>query len=126
MPGPSSARARSGTRGAASCCGSTSWPASSTGSIRCPGAIARWRRVAAIEPGAGVPDGLVVDVEGCIWVALWEGWAVRRYSPDGELLGVVEVPAALVTKPAFGGPDLADLYITTAAYGSPDAPPPPA
>lgn len=82
------------------------------------GTIAGRRRLATIEKSAGQPDGLVVDAEGCIWVALWEGWAVRRYAPDGTLLGIIEIPAARVTKPAFGGDGLDDLYATTA---SPDA-----
>lgn len=85
------------------------------------GAIAGRRPLAAIEQGAGDPDGLVVDAEGCIWVALWEGWSVRRYGADGTLLGVLELPVARVTKPAFGGPDLDDLYVTTASPEAPDA-----
>jgi sugar lactone lactonase YvrE len=85
------------------------------------GAIAGRRRIATIEDGAGSPDGLVVDAEGCIWVALWEGWALRRYGPDGTHLATVEVPASRVTKPAFGGESLTDLYITTARPEEPDA-----
>jgi sugar lactone lactonase YvrE len=85
------------------------------------GAIARRRRLAAIERGSGDPDGLIVDAEGFIWVALWDGWSVRRYAPDGTHVGTIDVPAARVTKPAFGGHDLDDLYITTAAADSPDA-----
>ena len=81
------------------------------------GTISNRRRIATIDPGDGFPDGLAVDAEGAIWVALWEGWAVRRYAPDGELLAAVDVPAARVTKPAFGGPELDRLYITTAALG---------
>jgi sugar lactone lactonase YvrE len=84
-------------------------------------AIANRRRIVTIDESAGSPDGLVVDAEGCVWVARWEGWAVRRYSPDGTLLGVVEVPAARVTKPAFGGSALDELYITTAAPDAPDS-----
>jgi sugar lactone lactonase YvrE len=84
-------------------------------------AISNRRRMVTIEEGAGSPDGLVVDAEGCVWVALWDGWAVRRYSPERTLLGVVEVPAARVTKPAFGGPALEELYITTAAPDAPDS-----
>jgi sugar lactone lactonase YvrE len=84
------------------------------------GAISNRRRIATIEEGAGSPDGLVVDAEGYLWVALWDGWAVRRYSPDGTLHGVVEVPVARVTKPAFGGAELDDVYITTAAPKAPD------
>jgi len=64
--------------------------------------------------GSGIPDGLVVDAEGCLWVAFWGGHAVRRYSPAGELLAELPVPATQPSCPAFGGPDLADLYVTTA------------
>jgi sugar lactone lactonase YvrE len=85
------------------------------------GAISNRRRLVTIEEGAGSPDGLVVDAEGYVWVALWNGWAVRRYSPDGTLHSIVDVPAARVTKPAFGGPALDDVYITTAAPATPDA-----
>jgi sugar lactone lactonase YvrE len=84
------------------------------------GTIARRRRLVTIEKSAGYPDGLVVDADGCIWVALWEGWAVRRYAPDGTLLAVVELPVARVTKPAFGGDALNDLYVTTASPDEPD------
>jgi sugar lactone lactonase YvrE len=69
----------------------------------------------------GHPDGLVVDAEGCLWVAFWGGGQVRRYSPQGELAEVIDVPAARTTKAAFGGPDLSDLYITTAAGDEPHA-----
>ena len=64
--------------------------------------------------GSGTPDGLVVDAEGCLWVAFWGGSAVRRYSPTGELLAELPVPVSQPSCPAFGGPDLADLYVTTA------------
>lgn len=65
----------------------------------------------------GNPDGLVVDEEGMIWVALFRAAEVRRYSPDGRLLCVVKLPASNVTSCCFGGPTLSDLYITTAARG---------
>ncbi|MEJ5913592.1 SMP-30/gluconolactonase/LRE family protein [Pseudokineococcus sp. 1T1Z-3] len=61
----------------------------------------------------GGPDGLAVDEEGCVWAALFGGSAVQRISPDGELLAVVEVGVGQVTACAFGGPELADLFITT-------------
>ena len=78
------------------------------------GAIANPRQLVAIPPQVGVLDGLAVDAEGYVWVALWGGWAVHRYTPSGALDRVVELPTALVSSCAFGGPDLADLYITTA------------
>jgi sugar lactone lactonase YvrE len=59
------------------------------------------------------PDGLTVDADGGVWVALFGGGVVRRYTPDGRLDGVVEVPAAQVTACAFGGPGLDRLYVTT-------------
>ncbi|MEV5727602.1 MULTISPECIES: SMP-30/gluconolactonase/LRE family protein [Streptomyces] len=75
------------------------------------------RPLAEIEEGAGFPDGLTVDAEGCVWVALWDGGAVRRYTPGGELDRVVPLPAPRVTACAFGGTDLRDLYVTTARVG---------
>lgn len=73
-------------------------------------------------PGDGVvPDGLVVDAAGCLWVALWGGSAVHRYSPGGELLAAYPVPVSQPTCPAFGGPELADLYLTTAWEGMGEA-----
>jgi sugar lactone lactonase YvrE len=76
------------------------------------------RRVfAAIEDGAGHPDGSTVDAEGCVWTALFGGWGVRRYSPAGQLLRTVPFPVANVTKIAFGGPDLRTAYATTARKG---------
>ncbi len=79
------------------------------------GRIADRRQLVAID--RGWPDGLTVDAEGCLWVALWDGWGIRRYAPDGTLLSTVEVPAQRVTSCAFGGPDLSTLYITTATVG---------
>ncbi len=78
------------------------------------GTISGRRPVVSIEPGVGHPDGLTVDADGCIWVALWDGSVVRKYTPDGELAGVVDVPAARPTSCAFGGPEQDVLYITTA------------
>ncbi|KUL44881.1 SMP-30/gluconolactonase/LRE family protein [Streptomyces regalis] len=81
------------------------------------------RPLVEIEDGAGFPDGLTVDAEGCVWVALWEGSAVRRYTPDGELDRVIPLPVPRVTACAFAGPDLTDLYITTARVGLASPPP---
>ncbi|MFI5688328.1 SMP-30/gluconolactonase/LRE family protein [Streptomyces sp. NPDC051636] len=75
------------------------------------------RPFAVIEDGAGFPDGLTVDADGCVWVALWDGGAVRRYTPRGELDRVISVPTPRTTACAFGGAGLSDLYITTARTG---------
>ncbi|CAM5708879.1 SMP-30/gluconolactonase/LRE family protein [Streptomyces fumanus] len=81
------------------------------------GRVTDRRPLAVIEDGAGLPDGLTVDADGCVWVALWDGAAVRRYTPDGRLDRVIELPVPRVTACAFGGPDLTDLYVTTARVG---------
>ncbi|MGA4845634.1 SMP-30/gluconolactonase/LRE family protein [Streptomyces sp. G5(2025)] len=82
------------------------------------GRHARNRRpFAVIEDGAGDPDGLTVDAEGCVWVALWNGGAVHRYTLDGRLDRVIDLPVPRPTACAFGGPGLRDLYITTARAG---------
>ncbi|MFC7841715.1 SMP-30/gluconolactonase/LRE family protein [Streptomyces sp. NPDC057382] len=81
------------------------------------GRVSGRRTLAVIEEGAGLPDGLTVDADGCVWVALWQGSAVRRYTPDGRLDRVVALPVPLVTACAFGGAGLSDLYVTTARTG---------
>lgn len=85
------------------------------------GAIGSRRVFAPAGGNEVVPDGLAVDADGCLWVALWGGGAVVRYRPDGRLEQTLEIPAANVTSCAFGGPRLATLYITTAAGPGPGA-----
>ncbi len=63
----------------------------------------------------GLPDGLAIDAEDCLWVAFWRGGAVRRFTPDGRLLQEMSVPVARTTSCCLGGPDLRDLYVTTAS-----------
>jgi sugar lactone lactonase YvrE len=79
------------------------------------GTIANRRSLVRVARGEGWPDGLTLDADGYVWVALWAGGALRRYAPDGTLDRVLTVPAAYPTSCAFGGPDFRDLYITTAA-----------
>jgi sugar lactone lactonase YvrE len=79
------------------------------------GELGRRRCLAALGQGDVVPDGLTVDAEGGIWVAVWGGGALQRYRPDGRLKQIIELPAAHVTSCAFGGRDLDVLYISTAA-----------
>jgi sugar lactone lactonase YvrE len=78
------------------------------------GEIANRRPFANVPESAGIPDGLCVDAEGFVWVALWGGGAVHRYAPDGSLSRVIKLPVTRPTSVAFGGTDLRDLYITTA------------
>jgi sugar lactone lactonase YvrE len=75
------------------------------------------RRFADVPKEAGRPDGLTVDADGGVWVALSGGGAVRRYSPAGDLDGVIEVPARKVTACTFGGEGLRVLFITTSREG---------
>ena len=69
------------------------------------------------EEGWGHPDGMAVDAEGHVWIAHFGDSRVTRFSPDGRPELIVPVPTAQVTKPAFGGPDLTTLFVTTAARG---------
>jgi sugar lactone lactonase YvrE len=69
----------------------------------------------------GVPDGLTVDAEGCIWSARFSGWNVTRYDPNGKKMVEMRMPVAKPTSCTFGGPDLQDLYVTTARYGLDEA-----
>jgi sugar lactone lactonase YvrE len=62
-----------------------------------------------------VPDGLTVDADGCLWVAVYGGWKVCRYSPEGEPLDELTLPTRRITSCAFGGPGLDILFVTSAA-----------
>jgi sugar lactone lactonase YvrE len=81
------------------------------------GSISHRRTLVSIPTEQGLPDGLAVDSEGSIWLALWGGGAVHRYSPNGDLVEIVDIPATQVSSCAFGGRDLRDLFVTTAATG---------
>lgn len=72
------------------------------------------------DDDAGAPDGLTVDDEGCLWVAVWGGGQVRRYSPTGELLARVDVPASQTSSCCFAGPDRDLLVISTSTQGLDD------
>lgn len=72
----------------------------------------------AVPRTVGIPDGLTVDSEGCVWLAVWGAGEVRRYDSTGRLIGVVSVPTPNVSSCTFGGDAMSDLYITTAAQGT--------
>jgi sugar lactone lactonase YvrE len=85
------------------------------------GSAGNRRRLVTIDRTRGIPDGMTADDEGNVWVACFGGAAVRCFSPAGEQLEEVLFPVTQVTSCAFGGPNLADLYVTSAAYRlSPD------
>lgn len=84
------------------------------------GTVSNRRHLIEIAPEDGMPDGLTVDAEGCLWVALYRGSQIRCYSPDGRLQLVCRLPVSLVTSCAFGDTDMASLYVTTASRGLDD------
>jgi len=79
------------------------------------GSITNQRVAIRIPPEQGMPDGMTIDANDHLWVALWGGGCVHCYDPlSGKLLYKVTVPAPHTTSCAFGGPDLNTLYITSA------------
>jgi len=81
------------------------------------GQLANRRRVVDIPAAAGLPDGMTIDADGSLWVALWGGSAVHRYAPDGRLDATVSFPATNITCPVFGGREFDRLYVTSARDG---------
>ena len=79
-----------------------------------PASLANRRSFAKVPEADGLPDGLTVDAEGCVSRAQWGGWRLTRYDPDGNIERVVKLPVPNPTSCVFGGPDLKDLYVTTA------------
>ena len=89
------------------------------------GDLSRRRVFVQVPRDEGLPDGLTVDREGFVWCAQWYGGQVVRYDPDGKVERRIAMPVRQVSSVIFGGDDLTDLYITTAAdpWPSPLAPP---
>jgi sugar lactone lactonase YvrE len=85
------------------------------------GDLSERRTLVRIQRPGAVPDGLTVDQEGGIWVALWGGGAIQRYGPDGALLATLRLPVDQPTSCAFGGPELATLFVTSARAGLDEA-----
>ena len=75
--------------------------------------VANVREFVRYKEGSGLPDGSVVDSEGCLWNAVWGAGVVRRFDPDGTLVVEIPVPSRNLTCPAFGGDALADLFVTS-------------
>ncbi len=88
-----------------------------------PGAGEAFQRrvLADLSAFEGVPDGLTVDADGYVWTAVWGGGVLLRFAPDGSQDAVVPVPVSQPTSLAFGGPGMADLFVTTASIGLTEA-----
>ncbi len=71
-------------------------------------------RMLRADLGSGIPDGLAVDAEGCVWIAFYGGGQIRRFDPTGRLLVAVDLPATYPTSVCFGGAQRAEMYVTTA------------
>jgi sugar lactone lactonase YvrE len=81
------------------------------------GSISDRRTLVQLDREEGAPDGLTVDEDGALWVALWDGGALNRYGPNGALLTTIELPVQRPTSCAFGGPDNSILFVTSARAG---------
>lgn len=96
---------------------------SATGAIRCcdyepvSGAVSNLRIFAAADAAPGGPDGSTVDAEGCLWSTRWGAGQVVRFTPDGQVDRVLRLAAAQPSCPAFGGPGLDVLYVSSARVG---------
>lgn len=81
------------------------------------GQISNARVLLHLPDTIATPDGMAVDAEGTIWVAMWDGGCVHRFSPEGKLLETLNLPVTRPTSVAFGGPALNQLFITSARHG---------
>jgi sugar lactone lactonase YvrE len=82
------------------------------------GNISNKKVVIQIPKEDGYPDGMTIDTEGMLWIAHWDGWQVTRWNPfTGVKLSFIPMPVAKITSCCFGGPDLKDLFITSASKG---------
>jgi len=82
------------------------------------GAISNQKILIQFAPDEGIPDGMTTDSQGALWIAMWDGGNVSRYDPvSGKLLLRIKFPVARISSCTFGGPELSDLFITTARVG---------
>lgn len=79
------------------------------------GTVSNRRPFITLDAGDGTPDGMTVDEDGCLWIAIWDAWRVSRYSPDGQEMLRIKMPIPRPTSCCFGGANLDTLYITSAS-----------
>ena len=86
------------------------------------GTISHQRTAFTLQEGNGVADGLTTDTDGMLWLALWDGACVQRWDPrSGALLATYPFPAKRTSCPVFGGEQMNELYVTSAAVGLQDS-----
>jgi sugar lactone lactonase YvrE len=78
------------------------------------------RRVFATVAAPAIPDGATVDAQGYLWCALYDGWKIARFAPDGRVERTIDLPVQRPTSCQFGGPDLDVLFVTSATQKLPD------
>ncbi len=78
------------------------------------GDMANQRPFVKLADNDGLPDGMVMDIEGCLWSALWDGGAVARFSPTGQEICRIQLPTPQITCPVWAGDDLNEMYVTSA------------
>lgn len=81
------------------------------------GTIVNRRTLIDLSAEAVEPDGLTIDIDGNLWSALWDGWCIACFAASGEEITRIQLPVPRPTSVTFGGPDLTDLYITSACVG---------
>jgi D-xylonolactonase len=89
------------------------------------GSLSNRRTFAEIPVEEGMPDGMTVDDDGYVWTAIWFGSRLKRYAPDGTLVYEIDLPPKQTSSVTFGGSELTDIYVTTAATDIADALAPP-
>ena len=85
--------------------------------LRADGSLGSRHTFLQFHEADGYPDGMTTDAEGCLWVAFWDGWCVRRFASDGAPLERIDLPVQRPTSCTFGGPAADRLFITSARYG---------
>ncbi len=78
------------------------------------GALSNRRVFAQLSPADGLPDGMAIDAQGCLWSAVWFGARLKRFTPDGRLEREIHFPVRQTSSLAFAGDDLSDIYVTSA------------